>query len=374
MIKDNLFQKLYFDWWRNIDKTLLSVILLLFVLGLFFSLVSTSLVASDRLNTNNYLFFFKHLIFISLGLVTVFILSYLNVKKLYTLSKLLFLVCLMSLILVPIIGVEVKGSTRWLDFSFLPKFQPIEILKPFIIVMIASILSSENKSNLYLKYFLSFLLIFPIIILLISQPDIGQTILIFLTWLTLIFVSGINLFLFFAFFGLMISIILYLIFFVPKFEYILIRITSFFDPSLGNNYQSEKASEAIINGGFFGKGIGEGVLKNKVPEAHTDYIVSVISEEFGVVMIFVLLVLFLFFIYHIFKKLYLITDNKVKLIIVGSSVIILLQFLIHLGVNIRMFPTTGMTLPFLSYGGSSIIGTSILSGIILNLTKKNILK
>jgi cell division protein FtsW len=374
MIKDNLFQKLYFDWWRNIDKTLLSVILLLFVLGLFFSLVSTSLVASDRLNTNNYLFFFKHLIFISLGLVTVFFLSYLNVEKLYTLSKLLFLVCLMSLILVPIIGVEVKGSTRWLDFSFLPKFQPIEILKPFIIVMIASILSSENKSNLYLKYFLSFLLIFPIIILLISQPDIGQTILIFLTWLTLIFVSGINLFLFFAFFGLMISIILYLIFFVPKFEYILIRITSFFDPSLGNNYQSEKASEAIINGGFFGKGIGEGVLKNKVPEAHTDYIVSVISEEFGAVMIFVLLVLFLFFIYHIFKKLYLINDNKVKLIIVGSSVTILLQFLIHLGVNIRMFPTTGMTLPFLSYGGSSIIGTSILSGIILNLTKKNILK
>ena len=374
MIKDNLFQKLYFDWWRNIDKTLLSVILLLFVLGLFFSLVSTSLVASDRLNTNNYLFFFKHLIFISLGLVTVFFLSYLNVEKLYTLSKLLFLVCLMSLILVPIIGVEVKGSTRWLDFSFLPKFQPIEILKPFIIVMIASILSSENKSNLYLKYFLSFLLIFPIIILLISQPDIGQTILIFLTWLTLIFVSGINLFLFFVFFGLIISIILYLIFFVPKFEYILIRITSFFDPSLGNNYQSEKASEAIINGGFFGKGIGEGVLKNKVPEAHTDYIVSVISEEFGAVMIFVLLVLFLFFIYHIFKKLYLINDNKVKLIIVGSSVIILLQFLIHLGVNIRMFPTTGMTLPFLSYGGSSIIGTSILSGIILNLTKKNILK
>ena len=374
MIKDNLFQKLYFDWWRNIDKTLLSVILLLFVLGLFFSLVSTSLVASDRLNTNNYLFFFKHLIFISLGLVTVFFLSYLNVEKLYTLSKLLFLVCLMSLILVPIIGVEVKGSTRWLDFSFLPKFQPIELLKPFIIVMIASILSSENKSNLYLKYFLSFLLIFPIIILLISQPDIGQTILIFLTWLALIFVSGINLFLFFAFFGLMISIILYLIFFVPKFEYILIRITSFFDPSLGNNYQSEKASEAIINGGFFGKGIGEGVLKNKVPEAHTDYIVSVISEEFGAVMIFVLLVLFLFFIYHVFKKLYLINDNKVKLIIVGSSVIILLQFLIHLGVNIRMFPTTGMTLPFLSYGGSSIIGTSILSGIILNLTKKNILK
>jgi len=374
MIKDNLFQKFYFGWWRNIDKTLFFLILLLFFLGLFFSLVSTSLVASDRLNTNNYLFFFKHLIFISIGLLIVFFLSYLKIEKLYLLSKLLFIICFASLILIPIIGIEIKGSKRWLDFLFLPRFQPIELLKPFIIVMIASILSSKNKSNLYLKYFLSFLLIFPIIILLISQPDIGQTILIFCTWLALIFVSGINLFLFVIFFGFVVSIILYLIFFVSKFEYILIRIKSFFDPSSGNNYQSEKASEAIINGGFFGKGIGEGVLKNKVPEAHTDYIVSVISEEFGVVMIFVLLVIFLFFAYYVFKKLYLIDDNKVKLIIVGSSVIILLQFLIHLGVNIRMFPTTGMTLPFLSYGGSSIISTSILSGIILNLTKKNILR
>ena len=374
MIEDNLFQKFYFEWWRNIDKTILFLILLLFILGLFFSLVSTSLVASDRLNTNNYLFFFKHLVFISLGLGILFFLSYLNAEKLFILSKFLFFICLISLVLVPFIGVEVKGSKRWLDFLFLPRFQPIELLKPFIIVMIASILSSKNKTNLYLKYFLSFLLILPIIILLISQPDVGQTILIFFTWLALIFVSGINLFLFFAFFGFMISIILYLIFFVSKFEYILIRINSFFDPSSGNNYQSEKASEAIINGGFFGKGIGEGVLKNKVPEAHTDYIVSVISEEFGVVMIFLLLVIFLFFIYYIFKKLYFINDNKVKLIIVGSSVIILFQFLIHIGVNIRMFPTTGMTLPFLSYGGSSIISTSILCGIILNLTKKNLLR
>ena len=374
MIKNNLFQKFYFDWWRNIDKTLLVLILLLFLLGLFFSLVSTSLVASDRLNTNNYLFFFKHLIFISIGLGAVFFLSYLQKEKLYILSQFLFLICFLSLCLVPLIGAEVKGSKRWLDFFFLPRFQPIEILKPFMIIMIALILSSKSKSNLYIKYLLSFLLIFPIIILLISQPDIGQTVLILFTWLALIFVSGINLFLFFAFFGFVVSIILYLIFYVPKFEYILIRIKSFFDPSSGNNYQSEKASEAIINGGFFGKGIGEGVLKNKVPEAHTDYIVSVISEEFGVVMIFVLLMIFLFFIYNVFKKLYLINDSKIKLIIVGSTVIILLQFLIHLGVNIRMFPTTGMTLPFLSYGGSSIIGTSILSGIILNLTKKNTLR
>ena len=161
--------------------------------------------------------------------------------------------------------------------------------------------------------------------------------------------------------------------FSNKFGYILNRLQSFFDPSSGNNYQSEKASEAIISGGFFGKGIGEGTLKDRVPEAHTDYIVSVISEEFGVLFIIILMIVFLFFVYHVFKKLYSEDSNQTKLILVGSISIILLQTLIHIGVNIRLLPTTGMTLPYISYGGSSIISTSILSGIILNLTKRKIL-
>jgi cell division protein FtsW len=152
----------------------------------------------------------------------------------------------------------------------------------------------------------------------------------------------------------------------------LTRLKSFIDPSSGNNYQSERASEAIINGGFFGKGIGEGILKNRVPEAHTDYIVSVISEEFGAIIIIFLMIVFLFFIYQVFKKIYFEKSNKIRLVLVGSVTIILLQALIHIGVNIRLFPTTGMTLPFLSYGGSSIVGTAILCGIILNLTKRKI--
>jgi cell division protein FtsW len=163
------------------------------------------------------------------------------------------------------------------------------------------------------------------------------------------------------------------IFFYPeKFGYILLRLKAFFDPSSGNNYQSEKASEAIINGGFFGRGIGEGTLKNQVPEAHTDYIVSVISEEFGAIFIMLLMIVFLLLIYQVFKKLYSENNNQIKLILVGLVSIILLQALIHIGVNIRLLPTTGMTLPYISYGGSSIVSISILSGIILNLTKRNI--
>jgi cell division protein FtsW len=270
-------------------------------------------------------------------------------------------------------GIEIKGSKRWLDLFFLPRFQPIEFLKPFTIILLATVLSVEKNLSIFYKYFLSLLIIIPITFLLMMQPDIGQTLLIFLSWLTLVFISGISLFIFIAFFGFSLIAMLYLIFFIPKFEYIRSRIESFFNPISGTyNFQSEKAIDAITSGGFFGKGIGEGTLKNRVPEAHTDYIASVISEEFGIVFIILLLIIFLFFIYSVFKKLYLEKNEKIKLILAGSITLILAQTLIHIGVNIRLFPTTGMTLPYLSYGGSSIIGVSILSGIILNLTKRKV--
>ena len=373
MLFNNSVYKFYYSWWKNINKSVLFLIIILFGFGLFFSLVSTSLIASDKLNTNSYYFFFKHFSYIGIGVFTIILFSSLNHNDLIKISKILFVLCLFFLILVPIVGVEVKGSKRWIDFIFFPRFQPIELLKPFLIVIIAQVLSYENKKNVYYKYFLSFLIIIPVILLLIAQPDIGQSFLIFLTWLSLIFISGINLVIFFVFFGLVLISLIAVVFFFPnKFGYILIRLKSFFDPTSGNNYQSEKASEAIINGGFFGKGIGEGTLKNRIPEAHTDYIVSVISEEFGVLFIILLMIIFLFLVYQVFKELYFENDNQIKLILVGSISIILLQALIHIGVNIRLFPTTGMTLPYISYGGSSIISTSILSGIIINLTKRKI--
>ena len=164
-----------------------------------------------------------------------------------------------------------------------------------------------------------------------------------------------------------------MIIYIPKFNYIKARIFSFFDKETGtHNFQSDKAIESITSGGFFGKGIGEGTLKNRVPEAHTDYIISVISEEFGVIAIILILILFLVLIYMVFKKISFETEEQNKLILIWSVSLILMQATIHIGVNIRLFPTTGMTLPFLSYGGSSIVSTSILTGIILNLTKRKI--
>ncbi len=373
MSNSNSIYIFFYKWWKNIDKSIFLIIMLLFVLGLFFSLASTSLIASDKLNTNSYFFFFRHLAYIFLGILVMIFFSSLSQKNLFRISILFFFISLFLLTLVPIIGAEVKGSKRWLDLFFLPRFQPIEILKPFTIILLAVILSSEKNFNIYFKYFLSFITILPITLLLMIQPDIGQTLLVFLSWLSIVFISGISLIVFFTFFGVSFFTLLYLIFFIPRFEYIRSRIYSFFNPSTGTHgAQSEKAIEAISSGGFFGKGIGEGTLKNRVPEAHTDYIVSAISEEFGVVVIILLLIIFLVFIYNVFKRLYLEKNEKIKLILAGSITLILAQTLIHLGVNIRLFPTTGMTLPYLSYGGSSIVGVSILSGIILNLTNRKI--
>ncbi len=364
---------LYYDWWKNIDKFIFSLIILLFLIGLFFSLVSTSLIISDKLNTNDYSFFFKHLSFIFLGIILIFILSSIDQKKLLRLSYFIFMISLIFLVLVPFIGIEVKGSRRWIDLYFLPRFQPIELVKPFLIIFISLILSSQKYKNIYFKYLFSFLTTLIVALLLAVQPDIGQTLLVFFTWSILIFTSGISLMFLSILFLSLISSFFYLIFFVSKFEYIKNRLISFFNSDTGtHNFQSDKAIESITSGGFFGKGIGEGTLKNRVPEAHTDYIISVISEEFGVIAIILILLLFLIFIYSVFKRVYFESEEKIKLILVGCASLILMQSMIHIGVNIRLFPTTGMTLPFISYGGSSIISISILSGIILNLTKRKI--
>tara|TARA_B100001094_G_C18089585_1_gene749668 strand:+ start:94 stop:1218 length:1125 start_codon:yes stop_codon:yes gene_type:complete len=373
MNKNKSIYIFYYEWWKNIDKFLFSLIILLFITGLFFSLVSTSLLVSDKLDTNDYAFFFKHLSFVFLGVMIIFILSSINENKLLKISPAIFLFSLIFLFLVPIIGLEVNSSKRWIDLYFLPRFQPIELVKPFLIILISLILSSDKYKNIYIKYLISFFITLIIALFLAAQPDIGQTLLVFFTWSVLIFISGINITFLISSCLILLIALYFLVNLVPKFEYIKNRILSFFNTETGtHNAQSEKAIESITSGGYFGKGIGEGTLKNRVPEAHTDYIISVISEEFGVIAIILILLLFLVFIYSVFKKVYLENEERTKLILVGCISLILVQAMIHIGVNIRLFPTTGMTLPFISYGGSSIISISILSGVILNLTKRKI--
>jgi len=357
------------SWWRNIDKTILSLILLLFFLGLFFSFSSTSSVIGEKLNKESYFFFLKHLVFVGIALIIIFFLSLQKREIIKTYLPYFFLISLLLLFLVPFIGIEVKGAKRWLELPFLPRFQPIEILKPFFILILAQIISSQIIHNLYRKYFYTLVLLLVVLFLLIIQPDLGQAVLLFSSWLIMLFSSGINFIILVTFFLACVLIFVSILFFFPnKFGYILFRLKSFIDPTKGENYQSEKALEAIKSGGFTGRGLGEGVLK--VPEAHTDYMLAIIAEEFGVILILLLIIIFLFFSYKVLNKLLDEKDEYTKLVLVGLISLLLIQTFIHIGVNISLLPTTGITLPFLSYGGSSIIGNAIAGGLILNLTKK----
>jgi len=207
---------------------------------------------------------------------------------------------------------------------------------------------------------------------LIYQPDLGQTLLLISAWITMIFVSGFNMFIL-SILGLVfiITISLLIIFFPDKFGYVFLRIKTFLDPNAGDNFQSQKALEAIKQGGLTGQGMGEGILKDKVPEAHADYIIAVISEEFGAIFVLFIVIIFLFIGYRILNKVFSGNDEFIKLVLIGLVSLLIIQTFIHIGVNIRLLPTTGMTLPFLSYGGSSLIGSSIIAGIILNFTRKD---
>ena len=367
----NFFKNKLDNYWRNLDKRIFFSFILLFFLGLFFSFSSTSSLAGERLDKDYYFFFSKHLLFVFFSLILMFLISFIDLNFLEKTIVPIFIILFIALILVPLVGVEVKGSKRWLNLYFF-RFQPIEFVKPFFVLVTAKILSLENFKTKNSSYIFSFLILLSIIILLVNQPDLGQSILIIGCWISIVFISGISIIYIISFFGISAASLAGLLILLPeKFGYITKRLTSFLDPSKGDNFQSQKALDAIKQGGLKGQGMGEGVLKDSVPEAHTDYIIAVIAEEFGSIVSIMLIMIFLYISFRIIKITVSEIDKNLKISLCGLSSLLIFQTFIHIGVNASLLPTTGMTLPFLSYGGSSLIGSSIIAGVILNFTRKD---
>lgn len=359
-------------WWRNVDKQILFLFIFLFFLGLLFSFSSTSSVISEKMNKETYFFFKRHLTFVFIALFLLIIISVQEKNKIIKFILPIFAISILFLFLVSLIGVEIKGSKRWIDLFFIPRFQPIELVKPLFILFVAKIIVLNDKMNIYSRYLFSFFVLSMIVVLLTNQPDLGQTLLLIASWITMVFVSGFNMIVLTILALVVLSVFGLLIYFFPsKFGYVFLRIQTFFNPEVGDNFQSQKALDAITQGGLTGQGMGEGVLKYKMPEAHTDYIIAVISEEFGALFVLLIVILFLLIGYKVFNRLFLETDEFLKLSLIGLVSLLIIQTLIHIGVNTRLLPTTGMPLPFLSYGGSSLIGNSIVAGIILNFTRKD---
>ena len=369
---ENSFKFQIINYWRNIDKKILISFLLLFFLGLFISFSSTSSLAGERLNKDYYFFFSKHLSFTILALLIMFSISAIDTLLLRKLIIPLFILSFICLALVPIVGVEVKGAKRWLNLYYF-RLQPIEILKPLFILMTVKILTLKELKNSQVKYFFSFLLLCSVIILLVDQPDLGQSILLIGSWIFTVFISGVSIFYIVGFFAIfLISIASLLILLPDKFGYIINRLLTFFDPDQGDKFQSLAALDAIKLGGFTGQGMGEGILKESVPEAHTDYVIAIISEEYGSIVSVMIISIFLYISFRMIKNCFNQDDYHIKISLCGLATLLIFQTFIHAGVNTNLIPTTGMTLPFLSYGGSSLTGSAILAGIILNYTKNKV--
>ena len=369
MLKNLINSERMSNYWRNIDKNILFSFLTLFFLGIFFSFSSTSSLAGERLNKDFYHYFSRHLIFSIMAILIMFLISYIKISFLKKTIIPIFIFSLILLLLVPFFGIEIKGAKRWLDLFFF-RLQPIEIIKPFFVLITASLICSSKEKNSNYSYFFSLIILSMIIVLLLNQPDVGQSILLITTWLSIVFISGVKIGYIFLIVGiLLICSTIILLIFPERFGYIIHRFNTFFDPTKGDNFQTDKALAAIKQGGLKGQGMGEGILKESVPEAHTDYIIAVITEEFGSIISIFVITIFLYISYKIIKNCFKITDENSKIALCGLSSLLIFQTFIHIGVNTSLLPTTGMTLPFLSYGGSSLIGSSILAGVILNFTK-----
>lgn len=355
-------------WWVSIDKVILFLIVITLFLGNIFTALASPIVAS-RIGANPYIFIIKNIIFSLIGLFIILFCSTLNEERIINISYICFIILFLLLIVVLFVASENKGAKRWIRlFGF--SLQPSEIIKPFFIIIISHILSRFKRidnSHIYLSLIVYFILI----ILLAFQPDIGMLILISSVFFSALFLIGVKLkyFVWLALASLFTLTALYFIF--PHFhDRIYTYISSVF---LGGekSYQVAKSLSAFASGGLLGKGPFEGAIKNHIPDAHTDFIFSVIGEEFGAIVCILVLMIFFFISFRFMLKSVPEFDLFRYVAINCLSLVFLFQSIINIGVSINLLPTKGMTLPLISYGGSSMIGISITLGFLLALTKND---
>ena len=352
-------------WLYDIDKFTLFFAFSLMTLGLIVSLTISPAMA-HRINISNYHFTIHHIFFCFLGIFIMLLFSMLSKMSILNLSYLGYFFCFIMLCLVLVIGITIKGSHRWINFGCFA-LQPSEIMKPFFIIMNAHFLS-VSKTNKIVPV-ISIVSFSALILLLVLQPDFGSAIIYSSIWLIQVFLGNTKMkILIYSFIPAILLLGCIGFVFFPHVHH---RVINFFLLRGGKeHYQTKKAIESIYNGGLFGKGLGEGEVKYQLPDSHTDYIFSVICEEFGVLFAVCLIVYFIIFMYrHLASN---ITNNKYEIrVIYGLVLLFITQSCIHMAVNTNIFPSKGMTLPFISYGGSSMLSNSIIFGFLLAFTRKS---
>jgi cell division protein FtsW len=356
----NIFKK----WWIDIDKINFLIVLGIIIFGLMMTATSSPAIAK-KINVDKFFFLKKQMIFACIALVLLVGISFLDQQKIKVFASIALIATIMLLIMVLFFGSEAKGAKRWISILGFT-LQPSEFAKTFFIICNAFILQRLHFMDWKQKYGISIALYFIIVCLLLLQPDFGMTLTLTVLWVAQLFAYGLPLQFIcaIAVLGVFGGIGAYLVF--PHVED---RINKFLD-SGEKNYQAERSIDAFVNGSFFGTGPGNGVVKKFIPDAHTDFIFAVVGEEYGIISCAILVIIFAYLITRIIKRALDEEDMFVYLSLCGLMMQFTMQVVVNIGVSLKLLPTKGMTLPFISYGGSSMMSMAICFGLILAFTKR----
>ena len=362
---DRTNNSLFMRWWWTVDRYNLSALVLLVSLGAVMVMASSPPVA-ERIGLEPYYFVSRQHVFLLLSAVVMFLVSLLSVNNVRRLAVLMFLGSIVLMIALPFIGFENKGAVRWLRVGGM-SLQPSEFMKPGFAVLMAWMFAEKHKTMGFPGFRIALATYALVAVLLIIQPDFGMTVTVSGMFALQFFLAGL------PFIWVVVMGVAGLVGVIAAYNllpHVAERINRFLDPSSGDNYQVEKSLEAFRHGGFFGRGPGEGVVKQYIPDSHTDFVFAVVGEEFGLLVSLIIIGLFAFIVLRGFLRIWRETDLFVLLAVSGLLAQFGIQAIINMGVAVNLLPAKGMTLPFLSYGGSSLIAISMGMGMVLALTRK----
>ncbi len=353
-------------WWWTVDRWMLGVVGLLIGIGVLMSFAASP-AAAARMNIGDpFHFAVRQCVFAGAAAFVLLTVSMLDVKGVRRAAFVIWLVAIAVMIALPFIGHNAKGATRWLQFGSFT-FQPSEYMKPALIILVAWMFAEGQKGQGVPGVSIAFALYVVSIGLLLIQPDVGQTVLITVAfgaafWMAGVPMSWVMLLGALAVGGLSSTYFL--------FPHVASRVDRFLSPDKADTHQVDRAAEAIAAGGFFGRGPGEGVMKRHVPDLHTDFIYSVGAEEYGLLFSLLLISLFAFVVVRGLYRAMKLSDPFEQVAAAGLFVLVGQQAIINVAVNLNLIPTKGMTLPFISYGGSSMLAMGLTMGLALALTRR----
>jgi len=353
------------EWWWTVDRLLLAAFVTLMLGGVILSLAASPPVAV-RIGLDPFHFFNRHVLFLLPSLIVMLGVSFLSPRQVRRSALIVFTISVILVVATLLLGPEVKGAKRWITIVGI-NIQASESLKPAFVVLVAWLFAESAKRPEMPATSMALGLLLMTVTLLVLEPDFGQTMLLLMVWGTLFFIAGMRMIWVFGLMGAGAAGLFGAYLLVP---HVAGRIKRFMDPSSGDTFQVDTAMEAFTHGGWFGQGPGEGTVKRILPDSHTDFVFAVAAEEFGIILCLALLALFAFIVIRALSRAYASEDLFARFAAAGLAIMFGIQASINMAVNLHLMPAKGMTLPFISYGGSSMISLAYGVGMLLALTRQ----